>query len=532
MGIRFKLFLAVSVLVGAMLALQIYFNELARRELVEEMRQLSSTFNKATDAYFAHAWQEKIHPDSLSGFPEKVVKIEREVDEIKIPGPDSLLRLHSRIFTGKDTAGTVIQKILLGKTARVDTLFHRDSSLMRWRQQVAPFPSVDSIFGISRGKLSTFQITDEDVELVEIDLQLLRPDSVLPVIKKISAVHKPGEENVFFEIPDISRPSAPRIIRYRFGTGGIDEILTSVRNRGFFISGTIFLIFLVLLYLITRRFLNPVRQISHSFDRVVNGDLSLQLPESGGDEVGRLTRAFNQMVRELQKNREKEQLYRQQERLAALGQLAAGIAHEIKNPLNAIHLTIQHLSGKLSGPEGEKLQPYLKSVQSEIQRLDKLVNNFLSFARGEELQLAMADVTACVQEVLQLYEREFKTQNIQLDLRSSENFSAKLDVERFKTVLNNIILNAIQAMPDGGTLSIEADPKRRQIKIRDTGRGIKAEDLPHVFDLFYTTKSSGSGLGLPISYKIMQAHRGDIRIESEPGKGTEVTITLGENTEE
>ena len=232
------------------------------------------------------------------------------------------------------------------------------------------------------------------------------------------------------------------------------------------------------------------------------------------------------MVVELQKNREREKILQRKEKLASLGQLAAGVAHEIKNPLNAINLTIEHLRDKFAVDKDNQARKYIETIQSEIRRLDKVVNNFLSFIRSENLELTDINVDELISNVTHLLKRELESQKIELKLDLKKSFIHSLDGERFKTVILNVILNAVQAMPDGGKISISTNPEEKCIFIKDTGIGIPQKDLENIFDLFYTTKSSGTGLGLPTAYKIVKEHNGDIQITSEAGQGTEVRIQL------
>ncbi|MEJ2635390.1 MAG: ATP-binding protein [Calditrichia bacterium] len=154
------------------------------------------------------------------------------------------------------------------------------------------------------------------------------------------------------------------------------------------------------------------------------------------------------------------------------------------------------------------------------------MNNFLNFLRSENLQKEDVDLNNLISGVLQLYNRECAVQGIEVETEFQEPFVLSVDPERFKTVLLNVVLNAIQAMPDGGKLNITTDGQRKLIRISDTGEGIPEKNLENIFDLFYTTKSAGTGLGLPTAYKIVKEHGGDISIKSETGKGTVVEIAL------
>jgi signal transduction histidine kinase len=282
---------------------------------------------------------------------------------------------------------------------------------------------------------------------------------------------------------------------------------------------------MLIILFISHRFLRPIGVLQSSFKKVVDGDLNVEIAAKSRDEIGDLTISFNHMVDELRKNAEKEKLLLRKERLASMGQLAAGVAHEIKNPLNAINLTIEHLGDKLSSRD-KNLKKYIQTIQNEIARLDGIVDNFLNFIRSENLNKTETDVSKMIGEVLRLLESEIQTSNIEVNFNDTNVFKYALDVERFKTVFLNIILNAIHAMPNGGELHIQAEAKEKLIRISDTGKGIPPENLDKIFDLFYTTKSKGTGLGLPTAFKIVKEHGGEMEIESEVGKGTNVFIKL------
>lgn len=364
------------------------------------------------------------------------------------------------------------------------------------------------------------------VKEIEVNLNPMQEkDSVKYTLRGRERIKKRGDPPLFtFVVPDFSEPQTPRILRLNYSTADIHNTLTQSRNRNIITTLIIFIISILVIMLITRRFLKPIDSLKVSFEKVVDGDLDINVKNDSKDEIGVLTGAFNKMVSELRKNKEKEAHLQRKERLASLGQLAAGVAHEIKNPLNAINLTIDHLGDRFTGKEHKQAQQYIVTIQNEIKRLDKIVNNFLSYLRSEELDKKLTDINELIKNVLQLYERELEDKKIVLVTDFTNRFKFKVDAGRIKTALVNIILNAIQAMPEGGQLVVKTDSQNKSIQIADKGCGIAKKDIEHIFDLFYTTKSTGSGLGLPTAYKIIRAHGGDIRINSQTGQGTQVNI--------
>lgn len=217
--------------------------------------------------------------------------------------------------------------------------------------------------------------------------------------------------------------------------------------------------------------------------------------------------------------------------LATMGELAAGAAHEIRNPLTSIRSTVQYLRKDL--PETKR--PMMDGIIEEVDRIDRIIQGLLSFSKSSELHLDTIDIRDILNQTLLLLEPEFRKHSIviQKEFTSSDTYISG-DTSQLKQVFLNIILNSTQAMPAGGTISltirrIPAPVDAVEITIGDTGSGIAEENLSRLFDPFYTTKESGTGLGLSISYGIISKHGGEIEIQSTTSgeqKGTTVTIRL------
>ncbi|MCE5271817.1 HAMP domain-containing protein [bacterium] len=280
-------------------------------------------------------------------------------------------------------------------------------------------------------------------------------------------------------------------------------------------------------------FTRPIRRLSDSFNRVEQGDLDCRIEVGRRDEIGQLVDGFNRMVERLKQNKDLEKTVFRQERLSSLGELAAGIAHEIKNPLNAIRLTLQHMGDKLKlESEGDRAlwERYSPNIQREVTRLTKIVDTFLNFSRMNELERSPVDLNALVEEVLTLLARDAAGRGVRVETDYAGRTLVKnVDPEKIKTVLLNLVINAIQAMPSGGRLTVRTvggpgAPAR--ISVADTGCGIAPENLERIFDLFYSSKENGSGLGLPIVNNIVRDHGGEIKVKSSLGTGSEFTVTL------
>ena len=254
------------------------------------------------------------------------------------------------------------------------------------------------------------------------------------------------------------------------------------------------------------------------------------------DEVGDLAESFSQMISSLRHRiKELKQFYQkmgQADRLFAMGQLSAGIAHEINNPL-AIISTYAQIIEKRKDLDDE-LRKEVSIMREEIQRIAGKVGDLLSFAQESEVSLTQADLHNLIRRTLSLLNHRFKKQNIEVVERFCETdpLPVHMDENKIKQVILNLSLNALQAMEDGGRLTfstdIAEDGQSVHFRVRDTGYGIPERDQPHIFDPFFTRRRTGqgTGLGLAISYNIVKAHGGEIDVKSSVDAGTEFIVSL------
>jgi signal transduction histidine kinase len=216
-------------------------------------------------------------------------------------------------------------------------------------------------------------------------------------------------------------------------------------------------------------------------------------------------------------------------KLAALGRLTSGVAHEVKNPLNAMMIHLELLREKLETSPSE-VQQSLEVIGSEIRRLDRVVQGFLRFMRPQELAFKTLDLNALLASVAALLDAEWRNHGVQFASETDPSLPAiTADEELLRQAFLNILQNACQAMPNGGTITIRTERESRElirVSIADEGEGVLPEDVEKIFKLYYTTKANGSGIGLSLVYRIVQMHDGAIEVRSEVGRGTTMTVRL------
>jgi signal transduction histidine kinase len=215
-------------------------------------------------------------------------------------------------------------------------------------------------------------------------------------------------------------------------------------------------------------------------------------------------------------------------RMAAIGRLTSGVGHEVKNPINAIVVHVELLKSKLTGA-GAPAMRHLEVIDAEIHRLDRVVQLLVDFSRPVELQLREQDMRDVIGDVLALSAEEMSTHNVKLESRLPEKpIVVNIDADLIKQAALNVMQNGAQAMPDGGTLRVVLEEQRKfaVLRIADQGAGIPDDIREKIFDLYFTTKSGGSGIGLAMTYRILQLHYGSIEVQSSLGRGTEFQLRI------
>lgn len=299
----------------------------------------------------------------------------------------------------------------------------------------------------------------------------------------------------------------------------------------------------------------PIKELIKGTEAVAHGELGYHIPVTSSDELGRLAEAFNKMTKDLRDSQERLIL---SEKLASLGTMAAGMAHEIKNPLVSLRTFTQLLQQKWDDKEFR--DKFSQIIPNEIERINKIAESLLKFGRPAKPELTKVEVNSLVDEVLLLFESEAKKYNVRVTKKFAALPQISGDAGQLSQVFVNIVKNGIEAMHEkGGELTVKTDVGEviklgkmhgrqgvRQgdvvvwgeeesmskplpvvfIEMTDTGEGISEENLKSLFDPFFTTKITGTGMGLPITLRIIEEHKGSIKVRSRVGKGTTFIITL------
>jgi two-component system NtrC family sensor kinase len=280
---------------------------------------------------------------------------------------------------------------------------------------------------------------------------------------------------------------------------------------------------------ITRQIIRPFGRFERYTRRIAAGEFSLITPaRKYRDEFTNLAIALNHMLIELKKH--EEQLI-QSRKMAAIGDLTAGIAHELNNPLNNISLTIEALIDEFDEWSREEKLKMLHTVSTQVERASATVANLLDFTRRDGSSFEELSINDVINRTVRLVSNEINLHNIKLVLELGDNLPPLMgNVHNLQQVFLNLFLNAIQAMPDEGRLKVKSYVEDNLIKIdiSDTGSGIPPEILDKIFDPFFTTKEvgKGTGLGLSVSYGIIKKHNGHVTVKSKLGKGTHFSVML------
>lgn len=388
-----------------------------------------------------------------------------------------------------------------------------------FHEYVTFFPIIESTF-LER-PLVNARLLERIFLLKGSDAHIIKTLKVLDI--EINTLRKNGEE-VLNLTNDLDKSARAKVEGVIHSTGFVALVFFPL----FFGLG------FVLLLVITHSVVSRLKVLTIAVEKTGKGEFpSLLIPEKQ-DEVGILVKAFDKMekdllAREKEINKKNEELL-QSRKLASIGTLASGVAHELNNPLNNIYLATQTLSKEINQENYPQIiRESVGDIFSQTLRVKRIVNDLLEFAREKPLELKTIDIVGMIWQIL----NQMTTKG-EFSLKSPQSLEIFADRHLLQQAFINLFSNAIEAMGDNGLLNVEIDTIRDnvQIKVSDTGKGILPENLPMIFDPFFTTKEKGTGLGLAIVYNIIKRHHGKIEVSSVTDKGTTFIITLPINNDE
>jgi two-component system NtrC family sensor kinase len=294
-------------------------------------------------------------------------------------------------------------------------------------------------------------------------------------------------------------------------------------------TGLILVLFTVAAVSMNRKVVQPLTRLEQATTKIGRGDFG-PIPHAGRveSEVDRLILAFNRMTEELEARQ--EQIIHSR-KIASLGTLVSGVAHELNNPINNVILTIDSLMGGRKIDEERRLA-MLNDILTQAIRASEIVKHLLDFSRTDRTIIEDLDIAQALRETIQISENQITVNNIKLRVDLATDLPVvRGNRQALQQVFINLLTNAVHAMPSGGELlvrAVQGSDRKIVIMVRDTGSGIAEDHLPRIFDPFFTTKKvgKGTGLGLSVSYGIIKKHGGIITVESSPGKGSTFTIVL------
>ncbi|MFQ6070312.1 MAG: PAS domain-containing sensor histidine kinase [Candidatus Aminicenantales bacterium] len=312
------------------------------------------------------------------------------------------------------------------------------------------------------------------------------------------------------------------------------SLLKRSQIQGVFIGVlSLIILSLIILRLFQKLINTPLSLLKEKMKKIQEGNFDISIPPMKNDEIGNLASSFNIMVKKLKEANQKiEELHHQQmekaEHLASLGELAAGLAHEIKNPVAGLKGALEIMIQKTDPSDPKK--EIFSEMLLQVERIHRITQDLLSYAKPKEMSFRLVNPNECVENAIKLARPQTDSKEIKVIFQPvSAKTLARMDTDKIQEVMLNLLLNSVSAIKKKGVIEIKLEKNRKKelkITFSDNGSGIKKEHLPLIFNPFFTTKSRGTGLGLSICKKIIEAHGGSILVRSKEGKGTTFHIGL------
>lgn len=509
MSLKKKIVLSflLSACIIALLSALLYLNfieirkEMVFLELTATIRSKSLQLRRHEKNYFLYAPSEAT--EETKAIHQYLAELDEILDSSQIRAMNRTASLHKLV------------KEYRGQFSSIETLVDAASSESNRLKRASPaYSAVSHLI-----EANFLNKPLEDVNYLEKSALVPRGHSFIVMLialeDEITSVRKTGE-NILAEAKEIDTTAREKV----------DSFNRRSRNAILIIFPLFLVVGFGTFFFVINSVVKRLQLLTDVVEKAGEGRFTMMPLSRARDEVATLIHKFNIMEEHLA-HHEKELL--QSKKLAAIGTLAAGIAHEINNPLSNIYTTAQRLQKKTDGHYPDFLKKGLDDIFDQTMRVKRIVGDLLEFARGREPHMRPVELRSLLAAVYRRVGEQINTGAVRFwcDLHPEE-IVLYADQEQLEQVFINLFANAVDALPNGGDLVVRAEEEDRHVRIQvsDTGTGMSSETIEKVFDPFYTTKNKGTGLGLAIVFNLIQKHRGEIEIGSVQGSGTTFTIVL------
>ncbi len=334
-------------------------------------------------------------------------------------------------------------------------------------------------------------------------------------------------------MPIVRNKKVIGLVETSFIVNDYNDLVRRLYIRNIALAVTAFLALFALSYIVLLRLIGPLRRLNKAAESVASGDLSVRVEYKSRDEVGRLTASFNQMTEKLLELKDLEEKLRIMDRRAVLSETAATLAHEIRNPLNLINLTADHLSHSFRPEEAKQREAYetmIASLKAEVRHLNTMVEEFMTIGKPIRIRKALFPLSELLAQVELLVKQQLVSKQLSVRYALPEPLQLHADEEQLRLVFLNLLLNAIDASPAGGAIAIAAEkqPSAAVITVADQGPGIDPGFLERIFEPYFSKRPDGMGLGLAMARRIIEAHSGSITVKNRDSGGACFEIRLPE----
>ncbi len=379
---------------------------------------------------------------------------------------------------------------------------------------------------------SYWKITDVPLPPLRSAVEL--PDESQQLPEWLTALRAQAGEPGAFYLPVVTQQGRVYVIVVLGSAKTLQGILERQASRSALYTLLLLLATTLVTGLFVWRFTRPIKELSVAARRVATGDFDVRVPIDRNDEIGALSAAFNDMIAQLERLRELESQLHQAEKAAVVGRLAAAIAHEIRNPLNYINLTLDHLRSSFAPNDPAKRETFERladQLKSEVKRINRHITDFLKYSRPSALDLQPLDLRAQAEDAMVVISGQAAEAGIETNLEQKGEVPLVVaDKDSLRSVFTNLLINSLESIDgEGGSIGLNISletTNRVRVEISDSGRGIAATDIAKIFEPYYSTKDTGTGLGLAIVKKAIDDHGGSISVSSKEGSGTTFTIVL------